>query len=94
MQNGYSATESTASIAGNFSDYRFITFMAIWDSSQFVDMVSLPLDAFIGTSGGVIILKSADGTQTITVRYENNTSIKLLCSSTYLSLRVIGSIAK
>ena len=68
--------------------------MAIWDSSQFVDMVTLPLSAFVGTTGGVSILKSADGTQTISIRYESDTSVKILCSSTYLSLRIVGALAK
>jgi hypothetical protein len=94
MPNGYTATESVVSIAGKFSDYRFITFMAIWDNSQFMDTITLPLSAFVGTTGGVSHLKSTDGTQTISIRYESDTSVKILCSSAYLSLRIIGALAK
>jgi len=94
MSNGYATPEIVVSIAGKFSDYRFITFMAIWDSSQFVDIITLPFSAFVGTTGGVLILRSTNGTQTISVRYESDTSAKILCSSTYLSLRIIGALAK
>lgn len=94
MQNGYSATESVVSIAGKFSDYRLLTFMAIWDNGQYVDAITLTSAAFVSTTGGVIILKSVDSTQNISIRYESDGSIKLHCSSTYLTLRIIGSNAK
>lgn len=87
MQGGY-ATGNDVDIL-DLSQYRMLTFIAVWDKAQFLNMYTIPYSVFMSFFGGVMILKVSND-EAIQIRPIDNTHINLKCSSTYLSLRVYG----
>lgn len=87
MQSGY-ATGNNVDIL-DLSQYRMITFIAVWDGAQFLNMYTIPYSVFMSFIGGVMILKATND-DTIEIRPVDNTHINLKCNSPYLTLRVYG----
>lgn len=88
MHGGYS-DGSNVDIS-NLSIYKTLTFIAIWDNSQFLNCITIPLSAYNSFYGGLLRL-SLPGDNYIEIRPVSDNQIHLKCSSTYLKLRVFGS---
>lgn len=87
MQSGYDTGNNVDIL--DLSQYRMITFIAVWDNAQFMNMYTIPYSVFMSFIGGVMILKATND-YTIEIRPVDNTHINLKCNSPYLTLRVYG----
>lgn len=88
MQGGYSDGSNVDIL--NLSIYKTLTFIAIWDNSQFLNCITIPLSAYNSFYGGLLRL-SLSGDNYIEIRPVSDNQIYLKCSSPYLKLRVFGS---
>ena len=88
MQGDY-AVDNDVDIL-NLSIYKTLTFIVVWDNAQFLNCITIPIEAYNSFYGGLLRLDVVGGNY-IEIRPVSNTKIHLKCSSTYLKLRVFGT---
>lgn len=89
MHGGYSDGSNVDIL--NLSIYKTLTFIAIWDNSQFINCITIPLTAYNSFYGGLLRLSIPNSNEYIEIRPVSDNQIYLKCSTTYLKLRVFGS---
>lgn len=93
LQGGY-ANPLTQIEVLDLSKYNWLTFCFVWDEAQIHDVKTLTYSDFVNIAiGGVLYLYNNDGSQSIEVRYVDNTHIKINCTSSFVKLRIYGNMA-